>query len=44
MTVVTSAATNWRLQLTQSAGTATPLTGSYYKIEKISSSTGTFVA
>jgi hypothetical protein len=44
MTIVTSAATNWRLRLTQGAGTATPLAGSYYKIEKISSSTGTFVA
>ena len=44
MTVLTNAATNWRLRLTQSAGTATPLAGSYYKIEKISGSTGTFAA
>ena len=41
---VTNAATNWRLQLTQSAGTATPLAGSFYTVEKISTSTGTFVA
>lgn len=43
-TVLTNAATDWRLRLTQSAGTATPLAGSYYTIEKISISTGTFVA
>ncbi len=42
--VHTSTATNWRLRLTQSAGTATPLTGSYYTVKKISASTGTFVA
>jgi hypothetical protein len=41
---VTSAATNWRLRLTQSAGTATPLAGSFYTIEKVGPSTGTFVA
>ena len=41
---VTNAATNWRLQLTQSAGTATPLSGSFYTIEKVGPSTGTFVA
>lgn len=43
-TIVTNAACNWRLRLTLSAGTATPLAGSYYTIEKISTSTGTFVA
>jgi hypothetical protein len=42
--VVTNAAANWRLQLTQSAGTATPLAGSFYTVEKIGTSTGTFVA
>jgi hypothetical protein len=42
--VVTNAATNWRLRLTQSAGTATPLAGSFYKVEKVSTSTGTFAA
>ena len=42
--VVTSAATNWRLRLTQSAGTATPLADSFYTIEKVGPSTGTFVA
>lgn len=41
---VTSAGTNWRLRLTQSAGTATPLAGSFYRIEKIGPSTGIFVA
>jgi hypothetical protein len=40
----TSAATNFRLQLTQSAGTATPLAGSYYRVKKIGATTGTFVA
>jgi hypothetical protein len=44
ITVLTNAATNWRLQLTQGAGTATPLAGSHYRIEKISTSTGTFAA
>ena len=44
MTVLTNAATNWRLRLSQSAGTVTPLAGSYYTIQKISTSTGTFVA
>ena len=41
---VTNAATNWRLRLTQSAGTATPLAGSFYTIEKVGPSTGIFVA
>ena len=44
MNVLTNAATNWRLRLTQTGGTATPLAGSYYTIQKISTSTGTFVA
>jgi hypothetical protein len=44
MTLTTSTATNWRLRLTQSAGTATVNTSSYYTIQKISTSTGTFVA
>lgn len=43
-TVITNAACNWRLRLTQSAGTATPLAGSYYIISKVSTSTGTFAA
>jgi hypothetical protein len=41
--VQTNAATSFKLQLTQSAGTATPLAGSYYTIKKISATTGTFV-
>ena len=44
MTVLTNAATNWRLRLSQSAGTVTPLAGSFYTIEKVGPSTGTFVA
>lgn len=43
-TVITNAATNWRLRLTQSAGTATPLAGSYYTVTKIGLTTGNFVA
>lgn len=42
--VQTNAACNFRLRLTQSAGTATPLAGSYYTVEKISSTSGTYVA
>jgi hypothetical protein len=41
--VQTNDATDFRLRLTQSAGTATPLTGSYYTVKKISNTTGTFV-
>jgi hypothetical protein len=41
--VQTNLATNFRLRLTQSAGTATPLAGSYYTVKKISETTGTFV-
>jgi hypothetical protein len=40
----TNGAANFRLQLTQSLGTATPLAGSYYTVKKISATTGTFVA
>ena len=41
--VQTNLATSFKLQLTQSAGTATPLAGSYYTVKKISATTGTFV-
>jgi hypothetical protein len=41
--VQTNAATSFKLQLTQSAGTATPLAGSYYTVKDISATTGTFV-
>jgi hypothetical protein len=41
--VQTNLATSFRLRLTQSAGTATPLAGSYYTVKKISATTGTFV-
>jgi len=40
--VWTNAATNLRLRLTQSAGTATPRAGSYYAVRKISANAGTF--
>jgi len=48
MLVQTNAATNWRLQITSGTGaagggTVTPLVGSYYKVKKISTTTGTFV-
>ena len=42
VTVITNLATTFKLQLTQGAGTATPLTGSYYKVNRISSSQGSF--
>jgi hypothetical protein len=42
--VVTNLATNWRLRLTTSSGNAQPLAGSFYTIQKVSTSTGTFVA
>jgi hypothetical protein len=40
--VITNAATTFKLQLTQSAGTATPLAGSYYTVERLSGSVGSF--
>lgn len=42
-TVITNAATYWRLRITQSAGTITPLAGSYYTITKIGNTTGNFI-
>jgi hypothetical protein len=39
----TNLASNMRLQFTCSAGTITPLAGSYYTVKKIPSTTGTFV-
>ena len=38
--VVTNLATNLRLRITQSAGTATPQAGSYYAVRKISTNAG----
>lgn len=35
---------NWRIRATSSAGTITPLAGSYYSIRKVAASTGTFAA
>lgn len=40
--VWTNAATNVRLRLTQSAGTATPRAGSYYAVRKIGANAGVF--
>jgi hypothetical protein len=42
VTVITNDATTFRLRLTQSAGTATPLAGSYYKVNRISTTQGSF--
>jgi hypothetical protein len=42
--VFTSAAANFRLRITQSAGTVTPLAGSYITFNRVSSTTGSFVA
>lgn len=42
--VRTNTACNWRLRATSSAGTITPLAGSYYSIRKVAVSTGTFAA
>lgn len=41
-TVITNAATTFKLQTTESAGTVTPLAGSYYTVKRISSSQGSF--
>jgi hypothetical protein len=35
---------NWRIRATSSAGTITPLAGSYYSIRKVAATTGTFAA
>lgn len=42
--VVTNAATNLRIRVTCSAGTITPLAGSYYRVLRVSTSTGSFAA
>lgn len=43
--VVTNAATNYRLRLTASStGTSTPLAGSFYTVEEVATSTGSFAA
>jgi hypothetical protein len=44
MQVQTILTSSWRLQITSSAGTVTPLAGSYYTVKKISATTGTFVS
>ena len=41
-TVVTNAATNFRLSVTNSNGTVTPKAGSFYKVERISTTSGSF--
>lgn len=40
--VLTNAACTFKLRLTQSAGTVTPRTGSYYTVKKIGTTLGTF--
>jgi hypothetical protein len=40
--VITNAATNFGITATQSAGTMTSLAGSYYRVTKLSTTTGTF--
>lgn len=42
--VTTNAACNFRLNLTQSAGTATPQAGSWYTVKKLNTTAGNFVA
>lgn len=42
--VLTNTACNFRLNVTQSAGTLTPQTGSFYTVRKVVSSSGNFVA
>ena len=42
--VTTNAACNFRLNITQSAGTVTPQAGSWYTARKIATNSGTFVA
>ena len=42
--ITTNAACNYRLNLTQSAGTVTPQAGSYYKITRVGGTAGNFVA
>jgi len=42
--IVTNAACNYRLNLTQSAGTVTPQAGSYYKVTRVGGTAGNFVA
>lgn len=40
--IITNAATTFKVQITSSAGTATPLAGSFYRVRRVSSTTGTF--
>ena len=42
--ITTNLTCNYRLQVTQSAGTITPQAGSYYKITRVGSTAGNFVA
>jgi len=42
--ITTNLACNYRLQVTQSAGTITPQAGSYYKITRVGGTAGNFVA
>lgn len=42
--VITNAATNFRLRVTNSAGTVTPQAGSFYTVSQVSTSQGSFAA
>ena len=43
-TVIANAATDFRLRITCSAGTVTPLAGSFYEVRRVSPSVGVFAA
>ena len=40
--VITNAATTFKVQVTSSAGTVTPLAGSFYAVKRVAASTGSF--
>jgi hypothetical protein len=42
--VITNAATNFRLRVTNSAGTVTPQAGSFFTVRQVSGTTGSFAA
>ena len=44
ITIITSAATNFRMRITSNTGTTTHLAGSWYSVNKVNSTTGNFAA
>jgi hypothetical protein len=42
--IITNAATTFRMQVTSSLGTVTPLAGSFYCVRRVAATTGSFVA